>query len=200
MGWWIALGILVLLAILPVGVRLSYNEDGLVLSLLLGMVRIKLYPRQKTRPVDKEKQEPKKTAPKGKPAAKEKRGGKLSAFKPLLEIAWNFLGDLRRKIRVKRLEMNLIMAADDPCDLAVNYGKAWAAVGNLMPLLESIFIIKKRNIQVQCDFTADVPRVLARMDVTITVGRIVALAVKYGVPAIREILNLKNTNEGGAVK
>ena len=200
MGWWITLGILVLLAVLPVGIRLLYNEDGLVLSLLLGMVKIKLYPKQKTKPAEKEKQKPKEQTSKAKPSVKEKKGGRLSSFKPLLKIAWGFLGDLRRKIRVKHLEMNLIMAADDPCDLAVNYGKAWAAVGNLMPLLESIFIIKKRNVQVQCDFTADEPRVLARIDVSITVGRITALAVKYAVPVIREFLKLTKTNEGGAVK
>ena len=34
MGWYIALGILVLLAIMPVGVSLIYQEDGLILSLL----------------------------------------------------------------------------------------------------------------------------------------------------------------------
>ena len=198
MGWWIALGILVLLAILPVGLRFVYDADGLVLSFLLSAVKIRIYPSKKPKPAEKEKQKPQKTAPTGKPAKKEKRGGKLSAFKPLLDIAWKFLGDLRRKIRVKRLEMNLVMAADDPCDLAVNYGKAWTAVGSLMPLLESIFTIKKRNVQVQCDFTADVPRIFVRLDVTITVGRLVILAVKYGIPFIREYI--KNTNKGGAVK
>ena len=28
MGWWIALGILVLLAIIPIGVLVKYDEDG----------------------------------------------------------------------------------------------------------------------------------------------------------------------------
>ena len=146
----------------------------------------------------KERKEPKKTPSKGKNTEKRKKGGKFSAFKPLVEITVKFLADLRRKIRVKNFQINMIMAADDPCDLAINYGKAWAAVGNLMPLLESVFIIKKRDVQVQCDFTADATRVLAKIDVTITLWRLVALAVKFGVPAIREYL--KYTNKGGTVK
>ena len=91
------------------------------------------------------------------------------------------------------------MAADDPCDLAVNYGRAWAAVGNLMPRLERVFVIQKRNIDVECDFTADKTRVLARLDLTITLGRMLglvfALIGRAGVELIRIVLKRK----GGAV-
>lgn len=200
MGWYIALGILVLLAIMPVGVSLIYQEDGLVLSLLLGTVKIKLYPKsKKEKPEKKDKKEKKqtKTASAGeKKPEQKKKGGKLSDFLPLVDVALGFLGSLRRKLRVKRLELDLILAADDPCDLALNYGKAWAAVGNIMPLLEQMFVIKKRNVQVQCDFTADTTRITARLDVTITVGRVIGLAAKYGVLALREYFKLK---KGGAV-
>lgn len=198
MGWYIALGILVLLAIMPVGVSLIYQEDGLSLSLLLGAVKIKLYPKTKIKK-PKKKKEKKQTKPPATGTKKpepEKKGGKLSDFLPLVDAALGFLGSLRRKIRVKRLELNWILASDDPCDLAVNYGRAWAAVGNIMPLLERMFVIKKRDVQVQCDFTADVTRVAARLDVTITVGRMVGLTVKYGVLALWEYFKIK---KGGAV-
>lgn len=200
MGWYIALGILVLLAIMPVGVSLIYQEDGLILSLLLGTVKIKLYPKsKKEKPEKKDKKEKKqtKTASAGeKKPEQKKKGGKLSDFLPLVDVALGFLGSLRRKLRVKRLELDLILAADDPCDLALNYGKAWAAVGNIMPLLEQMFVIKKRNVQMQCDFLADTTRITARLDVTITVGRVIGLAAKYGVLALREYFKLK---KGGAV-
>lgn len=198
MGWYIALGILVLLAIMPVGVSLIYQEDGLILSLLLGAVKIKLYPKTRAKK-PKGKKEITQTKPAAvgakKPEAK-KKGGKLSDFLPLVDVALGFLGSLRRKIRVRRLDLDLILASDDPCDLAINYGKAWAAVGNIMPLLERMFVIKKRNVQVQCDFVADTTRITARLDVTITVGRVIGLAAKYGVLALREYFKLK---KGGAV-
>ena len=92
------------------------------------------------------------------------------------------------------------MAADDPCDLAVNYGRAWAAVGNLMPRVERLFVIKKRNIEVECDFEATQTTVIARLDLTITLGRIVATVVVYGVKALIEFLKIKNKRKGGASK
>ena len=202
-GWLIALGILALLAVLPVGICLIYHEDGLILSLLLGAIRIKLFPKapkeEKRKQEEKpKKQKPKKVAPKTKPAKKEKSGGNITDFLPLLDIGLQFLGSFRRKLRVKRLEINYIMAGGDPSDLALNYGKAWAAVGNLMPLLERIFLIQKRHIQVQCDFIADSAKIFARLDITITVGRVVGIAVKYGWKALREFMKIKNKNKGGA--
>lgn len=208
-GWLIALGILVCIAILPVGISLMYHEDGLILSALLGLVRIKLFPRsspktEKEKPIKPAKSNSRKTKPtkvvkEKKP--KENKGGKITDFLPLLDIGLNFLGSFRRKLRVKRLELNLIMAGGDPSNLAVNYGKAWAAVGNLMPLLEQVFVIKKRNVQVQCDFVSDATRIHARLDITITIGRLIGLVVKYGVKALcalLKILKSRENNKGGA--
>lgn len=200
-GWLIALGILVLLAVLPVGVCLIYNEDGLVLSLFLGAVKIKLFPKASKEKKKKEKpKKQKKAKPASKPQSvkKERSGGKITDFLPLVDIGLKFLGSFRRKLRVKRLELNYVMAGGDPCDLALNYGKAWTAVGNIMPLLERIFVIKKRNIQVQCDFAEVAARISARLEITITIGRVVGIAVKYGVKALREFLKIKNKNKGGA--
>ena len=80
--------------------------------------------------------------------AEKKKGGKVTDFLPLVKVALDFLGDFRRKLRIKHLELQLCMAGDDPCDLALNYGKAWAAVGNLIPQLERFFVIKKRDFSV----------------------------------------------------
>lgn len=193
MGWLVALGLLLLLAVIPVGISLIYDEDGLFLSLLVGAVQIKLFPKSKVKKPEKQK---KKRIPKSnaagirQPAAK-KKGGKLSDFLPLIDVIVQLLGSFCRKIRVKQLDLNLVLAADDPCDLAVHYGKAWAAAGNLLPLLEQVFVIKKRNVQVQCDFVADTTLLTARLDLTITVGRAIGLAAKYGVLALREYLKLK---------
>lgn len=196
MAWLIAIGILVLIAILPVGVCLIYQKEGAFCSLLFGWIKIRLYPKDKRVKKHKKTKKSKK-----KPlASKEKKqeSGSWKDFIPLVKIGIDFLGKLRRKIRVKHLELNLVMAGDDPCDLALNYGRAWAGVGNVMPLLEQAFVIKKRNIQVQCDFTADEMKVSARLDVTITVGRAVCLAVKYGFRAIREYLKIMKLRKGGA--
>ena len=221
MGWWITLGILVLLAILPLGVSIRYDEDGAVVRVILGPVKFTVYPRpQKDKKPKKEKKkdEPKaaeepdktqtvkteKTAKQtaqtdaAQPEKKKKSGGSFTDFLPLIQIVIDMLGAFRRRLRLNMLELKLIMAADDPCDLAVNYGRAWAAVGNLLPRLEKLFVIKKRNIEVECDFEAAQTRVIARLVLTITLGRLLATVLVYGGKAGLEFMKINKKRKGGA--
>lgn len=202
MGWAIALAVIVLLAILPLGVSARYDEAGPVIRLILGPVRLQVFPgKKKNSPGEKKpKQKKKPIQEQAKPAKSQSKGGKLSDFLPIVQTILDFLWDFRRKIRVDVLELKLTMAGDDPCDLAVNYGRAWAALGNLEPQLERLFIIKKKDMQVQCDFEADDTRILARLDLTITLGRLLALAARYGVRVLREFLSIMKLRKGGAVK
>ena len=202
MGWLIAAGVLVLLAILPIGVSIIYNTYGLLGRLIAGPVKITVFPSKKEKEEKKKKEKPQKEAKQKAPSAsaksKEKKGGSFTDFLPLVDLALEFLGKFRRKLRVNRLELKLVMAGDDPCDLAVNYGKAWAALGNLMPQLERLFVIKKRNLEVECDFTAEKTLIFARLDLTITIGRILSLGVVYGIRILRQYLKIMKTRKGGA--
>ena len=206
MGWLIALGILVLLAILPLGATVRYHADGLVLKVIAGPVRIGILPKKKkeapketTKEKPKKKTKGKKTAAKSEAKPKEK-GGPITDFLPIVQTALELLDSFRKKLRIKRLEMKLILAGDDPCDLAVNYGKANAALGNLLPVLERCFVIKKRDLEVECDFEASETLIIARADVTITLGWLLAILVKYGVRALKQYLNIKNKRKGGATQ
>ena len=198
MGWLIAAAVITLLAIAPLGVWVRYDLDGLLLKLIAGPVKLTLIPGKKKEKPQEEEKKPAKTQVTKSAAPKEKKGGSLTDFLPLVQLALDLLGDVRRKLRVRRLELLLVMAGDDPCDLAVNYGRAWAAVGNLMPQLERLFVIKKKDVQVACDFTADKTTVFARVDITITLGRLLSLAAVYGVRALKEFLHFKKLRKGGA--
>ena len=248
MGWWIALAILVGLAILPLGVGVKYNADGVYLAVIAGPIRLKILPARKKDKKPKKEKEPKwakkadpvpvtevpkpesQPAPAPKPAAPaepprqtpqekypnlekkpavhkklpthisdpEEKGGSWKEFLSLIPVVLDSLRDFRRKLRVNRLEMKLILAADDPCDLAINYGKAWAALGNLWPMLERVFVIQKRDVEVECDFTASKTLVTARMDLTITLGRMLAAVCKFALRALKEYLNIMKKRKGGA--
>ena len=215
MGWLITLGILLLLAVLPLGVRIRYNSEGILVKVIAGPVKITVYPLPGKKKKEKKKKEPKKTAAaqeedlpkppqppkeKEKKAEKKEKGGSLLDFLPLVQAALDFLGDFRRKLRLDNLYLRLIMAANDPCDLAVNYGRAWAAVGNLLPQLEKWFVIKKRDIEVECDFETSKTLVIAHLDLTITLGRLLAAVVKFAVRALIEYLKIRKKRKGGAVK
>lgn len=206
-GWLIAFGVLFLLAIFPLGILVRYHDKGFFVDVTAGFLRFRLYPRKKKEENKAEDEElesalsslkkAKDKLPKKDTDKPKEKGGKLRKFMPYARTALDFLGELRQKIRVKRLELKVIMAGDDPCDLALNYGRAWAAVGNLYPVLERTFVINRRKVEVECDFTADETRIIGRLDITITLGRLIALAVRYGIRVLRVYLKIR---KGGACK
>ena len=204
MGWLIALAVLILLGCLPLGVRGIYAASGATADLLIGPVKIRVFPGKKKEKAEKPKEkEEKKTATKTektKPKQEEKKGGSFMDFLPLVKVATDFLGELRRKLRIKRLNMYLCMAGGDPCDLGINYGRAWAAVGNLMPQLERLFVIKERDVWVACDFTQPQTTIYVRADITITLGRLLGLLLRYGWRGGKEFLKIINKRKDGTVK
>ena len=218
MGWLITLLILTCLAILPLGVSIVYDEDGAVVRVIAGPVKFKVFPlpkkEKKTKKEKSQKKEKntseqeaktkKQTTTSGKTGSaagepQKKKGGPITDFLPLVKVLLKFLDGFRRKLRVNVLELKLIMASDDPCDLAVNYGKAWAAVGNVLPRLERVLVIQKRDIEVECDFTADKTLVIARLDLSITLGRSLGLVFVLIGRAIVELIKIVMKRKGGAV-
>ena len=202
MGWLIALGVIAALACLPLGIKAKYDDGGAAVWLILGPLRPLLYPTDKTEKKQKKKAAKEKAPQKEKKekTAEEKKGGSFSDFFPLLDALMDFLGDLLcRKLRVKKLQAKVVLAGDDPCDLAVNYGRAWAALGNLVPVLERFFIIKKRDLQVECDFTAEKTLFSGHLEITIALGRLLHLGLRYGIRVLREYMKILKLRKGGAV-
>ena len=202
MGWWIALAVLVLFLSLPLGATARYNSEGFSVKVIAGPLRIPVFPSGKKE--DKGKKE-KKSAKKNatsknkQPAAEthEEKGGPVTDFLPVVKAVLDLLNAFRKKLRIHRLDLKWIMAGDDPCDLAINYGKAWAAVGNLMPQLERCFVIQKRNVEVACDFESSQSMIVARIDLSITLGGLLGILIWYGVRAILQIISIQNKRKGG---
>lgn len=195
MGWLIALCVLIGAAVLPIGISAIYNTGGPKVKVLVGPVRFAVYPRKKKTSDTTKKQTPvRKETTQNKQCA----GGSAKDFTPLLHRLLDFLSAAKGKLRVRRLDLKLTLGGDDPCDLAVNYGHAWAAVGNLIPLLERHFVIKKQDVEVQCDFTSNETCIYARLDLTITVGRLLRLGAGHVIPALREYHSIMKLRKGGA--
>lgn len=203
MGWLIALGILILLGSVPLGVFVRYDSGGPLVRIVAGVLRFTVIPLpKKKKKVPKEKKEPspakeKKAPPK--PAEEpEKKGGSLRDFYPLIQVGERFLNQFRRKLRVDDLVLKLTLGGDDPCDLALNYGRAWAALGNLVPVLERFFHIRRRNFEVQCDFTSEETLIEAQAKLTMPLRQLVELGIVYGYLFIKELLLLKKKRKGGS--
>ena len=224
MGWWIALGIFVGLLLLPLGVSVFYDAAGVRLRVIAGFIRFPIFPakkkekkpkkakppkQQKEEPVQEEtRQDPKKAKKKSektKDDIKKKKpkedppGGSLLDFIPLVKIALKCVGDLFTKtLHIDVLYLKLTMAGGDPCDLATNYGKAWEALGILWPKIDDVMTIKKRDIQIQCDFEGSETLVNARVDVTITLARIFGLLFGYGARLLWGYLRIMNNRKKAA--
>lgn len=217
MGWLIALGVLLLIGSVPLGVLFRYDSQGPLVKIVAGFLRVTVFPvpkwlkrSKKKTPVKAEAVQPEKTetAAPEKPASQpsqsaqtegEKKGGSLRDFLPLVQLLLDFMNQFRKKLRINRLQLKLILAGDDPCDLALGYGRAWAALGNLMPILDKIFVIGKRDCEVECDFTADEPLVTAQMELTIRLGQLISLGAVYGFRLLKELQIFKKKRKGGAV-
>ena len=212
MGFFVALGVVSLLAVIPLGVNVSYDSHGPLVRVIAGPVRITVFPlpkrekKKKTPKLQNSVTVPTEPVPQNPPAPpkpkeekpESQKGGSILDFWPLVQLLFRFLGDFRRKLRVNCLHMKLILAGGDPASLAINYGRTWAAVGNLMPQLERLFVIKKRDIEVECDFTGSETLVIAGLDLTITLGRLLSLAFVYAIRALIEFINIKKKRKGGA--
>lgn len=209
MGWLITLGILALLAAIPLGVSLHYDAEGFVVKVVAAFVRIPIFPFPQKKKVEKPKKEkspkPAKAAkPKASPPPKpvesdaQPKGGSLMDFIPLVKVGLGFLNAFRRKIRLNHLKLHLVLAEEDPADLAIHYGQAWAGLNNLLPRLERVFHIGSRDVEVGCDFTATEPLITAHLEITITLGRLLLLAAVYGFQGLREFLILNKKRKGGA--
>lgn len=232
MSWWILLGILVVLLILPLGASIFYDAAGVRVLVVAGPIRFTVFPMKKKPPKEeKPKEEPPEEEAAGEPKpeepteaapaqeqkalppaeqkpqtplpeapkppelpkAKEPDGGSLLDFLPLVELALKFVGEFFRKtIHIDVLYVKMTMAGGDPADLAINYGNTWAALGNLWPYIDRMFTIKKRDIQIQCDFESAESKVNARVDITITLARLLGLVFGYAFRILVKFLKIMN--------
>lgn len=199
MAWMIVALLLVLLSCIPFGISVIYSASGWHINLLLGIFQIPVYPSNKKKKGAKRKSNTTVTAKDKSLTDQDKTGGNYNDFLPLLRPVADFLGELWYKFRVKRLEMFLTMAGEDPCDLAINYGKAWATVGNIIPILERFAVIKRRDIQVYCDFTVAKTTIYFRADITITLCRLIGLLGRYGWRTCKEYFKIMDKRKGGAM-
>ena len=142
-------------------------------------------------PAQKTERIPLPEAPKPPEPPKEPDGGSLTDFLPLVELALKFVGEFFHKtLHIDVLYIKLTMAGDDPADLAMSYGNTWAALGNLWPYIDRMFTIKKRDIRVQCDFEASQSVVNARVDITLTLARLLGLVFGYAFRILIKFLRI----------
>lgn len=191
MIWLIVLAVITGLIFLPLGFRGVYAEHNSGVWVFVGPIKFRVYPKKKQEKSSKQEENKKSKTD-------SKKGGNFQNFKLVVSRVFEFLNQFRRKIRIRRLELKIALTGDDPCDLAIHYGEAWAAIGNLLPQFERFFTVQKRDIDVIYDFAADKTRIYARLDASITLGRTLHLLSRHGIKTIIHLIKLKELRKGGA--
>lgn len=204
MGWLITLAILIALGAIPLGISVHYDKNGFQAKAIAGFLHFTVFPipRWLTKKEAKKQPEKNTSQPVKKQAAPKEStaqsGGNLRDFLPLVSDGILFLNSFRKKLRLNHFYMKLVLAEDDPCDLAVHYGWACGIMENIAAQLEKCFVIVKRDFQVGCDFLAEESKISAHLDITITLGRFLLLAIVYGYQIIVHFLSIKKKQKGGA--
>ena len=195
----IVLAVLVLLALIPLGAHVRYDSEGAFVWLVAGPIRIRLLPKKSKKPKKdkKERKSGKKKKPKEpdepeKTKEKQPIGGLIRDFMPFVRLGLDLLGCFFRKLRVPILTLHLgFGGANDPASAAINYGRAWSAVGAIMQPIRTKTRIKKENVSCSCDFTRGDMRVFAELKAVFLLGDLVVMAIRYGLRALRLYLRMK---------
>lgn len=212
----IILAVLVLIALIPVGVQVCYDQRGLLLRVMAGAVGLQLYPKKEKalnarRLARKQKraarrrlreaarqearqQKPKKQGKPSKPQAPKKKLD-LADIWQLLEVGKALLGDMRRKLRVRTLWLRVRFGGEDAARSAMLYGRAWALIGAVMPTLETLFHIDDRDVAAEYDPTKSQMELTARLDLRVRIGSMVALGAKAAFRFLKIFIKQK---KGGA--
>lgn len=191
MGW-IAGGILlVLLAMMPIRLLIAYSLQSFSVKLKIGFVVFDVLPRKVKK--QKKKSDKVNVAPSSDTVEPEKKKkSNLQEYLPLLRHVLDLLAGLRRKVVVRQLNFTLLLAGGDPSDLAVQYGRAQGVFAALLAQVENAFHIKNRKVCIECDFVADKTALDGYADISVSLGRLVRLAAKYGTLILREYYAILN--------
>ena len=183
---WVVLGAiaaaLVLLALVRVGGTVEYSRSGVLVRLRAGPLRIMVYPPRPKKADGQEK--PKRVKKKSKPEKEQpepKPGGQLGPLKAALPVVADAAGQLRRKVRVDRLLLDVTAAASDPAAAALAFGGVNAAIGMIWPLLENNFNIGDRRIRTRVDFNLTEPEIYLYGSFSLRLGQAAALALRLGI-------------------
>ena len=190
----IILAILLIIALLRIGVYVSYSDSGVILDAVIGPFKIHFLPKEEKKQ-KKTKEKTAKTKPtKSQPAKKDKKGGVAKLVFDLLPGIGSALGKFRRKLRIDTLTVYFTSAAADPCDAAMNFGYVSAGFGTLCAFIRRFFKVKKLDLQSFVNFDTDKPLVFIEAQFTLAIWEIISIAGGFGLFFIKIYKNANNEN------
>lgn len=175
--------VLFLLGRIRLGGEAEYSETGLLVKVRAGWLRIQVFPLKRKK---KEKPpKPKKEKPEKEKKPRPKGGGPLDLAKRYLPLVCEAAGELKRRIRIDKLYLDLTVASGDAANTAMTYGYANMALGMIWPLIEQNFEVKDPRLHTGVDFTAQSPTIYMDAAFSARLGQLVSFGLRFGWKALR---------------
>ena len=113
----------------------------------------------------------------------------------LIHLGLSAMGQFRRALRVDRFLLDCAIATGDAAKTAMAYGAAAAGVGMFLPLLEENLRVRKKDIQVICDFEGTESQIFLEVQVSALVFQLLIIGIKV----LRGFLRLRKQHDQEAV-
>lgn len=176
--WLLVVLILTSIAIIQVGLNISYQNKELGLELRLWRFHIDLMAERPAR----KRQSTRKVSAK-KPKHEKTKGEKQNLLqnpwvKALLEY-WrdilSLVGRILKSPTLDVLQLQIFVGGSDAEACAMTYGKVCAVIGGVLPVVENTFGIRKRQIKVLCCYDRSSIDINAKASITVRIHEIFSL-------------------------
>lgn len=179
--------ILFLVGCIRIGAQVEYCEEGLFIRVRVGRFLIPVFPVKKK----KDTRSKVKKAEKKAPPAQKRKGGSLQLALDFIPLVLETLKRFRRKLRVDKLDMELVVCAPDPADTAVRYGQANALLGALWQPITQTFHVKDGHAHVGVNFEEGNTALYLMASLSLTIAQTLGLALAFGVKALGILVRAK---------
>lgn len=186
----IILIVLTVIALLPFGVDGGLRGKKLFLSIKVGFLNIRILPNKEKRIKTFVLKKLRKTGKTDDFAEhdekKSKKGFETKRMLDIIKPALKALGRLRRKLTVDYLRIHCTVATGDPAGTALAYGIASSAMGTVVPLVDSAFDIRNRDVGISFDFLSDAAGFDFWLTASFQVWEIIYIAAAFGIDLLKQ--------------
>ena len=159
--------ILFLVGCIRIGAQVEYCEEGLFVRVRVGRFLVPVFP------------------------VKKKKGGLLQLALDFIPLVLDTVKRFRRKLKVDKLDMELVVCAPDPADTAVRYGQANALLGTLWQPITQAFHVKDGHAHVGVNFEEGKTTLYLLASMSLTIAQTLGLALAFGVKALGILVRAK---------
>lgn len=180
--------ILILLAavlLIPLGVRVKYDDAGFGAWASVSAYKLRLYPpKKKADEPPTEADVPKQDKPKRRFSP----GFSLQDWLTLAGAGLRALKRFKNGISFGLIRFYCVISADDPYDAVMRYNRLNGLIGSAIPFFENGFKVRKKDIFLDLDLEGEKSRFQFEITARVRVGRLLAIALAAGFSFVKLLI------------